>query len=111
MLDDGRVCWWKRMPTAEMGCGTCDPKEVVFSFPFLPRQERAQCEGSEAHRQVVYIQYCAALERPCGDASCMQRACSCCPLGSSVGGGDWAIEGLHVVRSQMSLPIGPWMVV
>lgn len=35
MLDDGRLCWWKRMPTAEMGCGTCDPKEVVFFFSFL----------------------------------------------------------------------------
>lgn len=104
------------MPTAEMGCGTCDPKEVVSffpSFPFLPRQERAPMEReSEAHGQVVHIEYCAVLERPCCDASCcMQRACSCSPLGSSVGGGDWAIEGLHVVRSQMSLPIGPWMVV
>lgn len=35
MLDDGLVCWWERMPTAEMGCGTCDPKEAVFFFSLL----------------------------------------------------------------------------
>lgn len=49
MLDDGRLCWWKRMPTAEMGCGTCDPKEVVF-FLFLSYRDKSERHVKEVRR-------------------------------------------------------------
>lgn len=111
ILDDRRVCWWERMPTAEMGCGTCDPKEAFFSFPFLPRQERGPCRESEAHGRELTVHYLPCVQYSIKPAvmlaACTLVACSCCPLGSSVVAGDWAIQGLQVVRSQESLPIGP----
>lgn len=52
MLDDGRVCWWKRMPTAEMGCGTCDPNEVVSFFLFLPYRDKSERPQREKVRRM-----------------------------------------------------------
>ena len=47
MLDDELVCWWERMPTAEMGCGTCDPKKMFFFFLFPSYRDKSEHHGEK----------------------------------------------------------------
>jgi hypothetical protein len=58
MLNEGRVCWWKWIPTAEMGGGTFDPRQAAFSFLFPSYRGKSEGRGEKWRRMGDMIQVC-----------------------------------------------------